>query len=317
MININYFSNSRLEFFPLMFHFLKKIKPENKKQLTLNILTTPDKVDLFKDYTDDDLKIAIVLFNSGFNYTEKLRHVLAFDAEYSVKLDEDCIINNYIWDYMIENATILNDDSNLLLSPLLSTTLPSCDEFINGFLSEEEANTIKGYFLSQRMPNGLFGVDYSPLNKYTIEAKEWNPNDYYGGLSVLPTNTKGMHPMRISYLAQTTINDFILKNYSKILAKNEYSSFEIKSPYFTNNLFLIKTSTWKNIFESYGGVYDEIPISDFKNKHNKRFMFIKNGFGIHTMYNTIYGNSNQWRIGGVDSEERELAFVENLKKNIL
>jgi hypothetical protein len=35
------------------------------------------------------------------------------------------------------------------------------------------------------------------------------------------------------------------------------------------------------------------------------------------MYNTIYGNSNKWGIGGVDSEQKELEFVENLKKIIL
>jgi hypothetical protein len=317
MININYFSNSRLEIYPLIFHFLKKIKTENKKNIKLNILTTQDKIDFFEKYIDEDLNTVILTFNNGFNYTEKLKYVLELDSEYSIKLDEDCIINNHIWDYMIENCGILNDENNLLLSPLLSTTLPSCDEFINEFLSNEEGEKIKKYFLSQEMPNGLFNVDYSPLNKYTIYAKEWIPNDYYKGLSELKTNIKGMHPMRISYNAQTNINDFILDNYQKLLNKNQYSIFEINSPYFTNNLFLIKTNTWKNIFNLYGSIYDEIPISDFKNKYNKRFMFIKNGFGIHTMYNTIYGNNNKWNIGGMDSEEKELAFISNLKKIIL
>ena len=46
-------------------------------------------------------------------------------------------------------------------------------------------------------------------------------------------------------------------------------------------------------------------------------MFVNNGFGIHTMYNTIYGNKNRWGIGGEDSEEKELNFVNELKKIIL
>jgi hypothetical protein len=317
MININYFSNSRLSFFSLMFHFIKKIKPKNKEKITLNILTTKENVLFFEGFKNDGININIIEFNDGFNYTEKLKFVLNLKSDYSVKLDEDCIINNHIWDYMIEMSNVLDDENNLLISPLLSTTLPSCDEFINGFLSSENKEIVNGFLLKQKMPNGLFGVNYEPLNKYTVDASEWDYKAYLDGLDSLPTNMKGMHPMRISYDAQTTINDLILKNHNKIIDNGEYSLFEIKSPYFTNNLFLIKTSVWKHIFEVYGGVYDEIPISDYKKNNNKKFLFIKNGFGIHTMYNTIYGNSNKWGIGGVDSEQKELEFVEDLKKIIL
>ncbi len=317
MININYFSNSRLEFFTLIFHFIKKIKPENKDKIIFNILTTSSNVSFFEKFKNDGVNMNIIKFNDGFNYTEKLKYVLNLDVEYSVKLDEDCIINNHIWDYMIENVNTLDDENNLLISPLLSTTLPSCDEFINGFLSKEDRDTITNFLVNQKMPNGLFGVNYEPLNKYTVDSVEWDYKAYLKGLGELPTNVKGMHPMRISYKAQTTINDLILKNYNKIVNNGDYSLFEIETPYFTNNLFLIKTSVWKHIFDKYGGVYDEIPISDYKKNNNKKFLFIKNGFGIHTMYNTIYGNSNIWGIGGTDSEKKELEFIEELKKLIL
>lgn len=319
MININYFANSRIIFFNLVFSFIKKIKPENKEKISLNILTTQKNFDFFDNFKNDnkDIRINVIIFKDGFNYTDKLNYVLNLDAEYSIKLDEDCLINNHIWDYMIESVNILNDDNNILLSPLLSTTLPSCDEFINGFLSNEEKKVIHGFFLEQKMPNGLFDVNYESLNKYTINSSEWDYKGYLSGLSELPTDTKGMHPMRISYNAQTTINDFILKNYKKLIEKNKYDIFEIDSPYFTNNLFLIKTSTWKQIFNTYGGVYDEIPISTYKNTNNKKFLFVKNGYGIHTMYNTIHGNLNQWGIGGVDSADKEITFMNNLTNLLL
>lgn len=319
MININYFSNNRPEFFRLIFDFILKIKDENKSKITLNILTSPTNYPFFKRVEEDatNIKINVIAFNDGFNYTDKLKYVLNLGAKYSIKLDEDCLINNHIWDYMIENCEVLDNEENLLISPTLSTTIPSCDEFINGFLNQDERNILHRIFLNQAMPNGLFGVNYEPLNKFTTEADTWDYKAYLNGLSELQTETKGMHPMRISYDGQISINHFILKNTEKLSLKNDYSLYEIKSPYFTNNLFMIKTSVWKHIFESYGGVYDEIPISNYMNQTNKKLLFIKNGYGVHTMYNTIHGNSNKWGIGGVDSAEREIKFMNELTNAIL
>ena len=39
------------------------------------------------------------------------------------------------------------------------------------------------------MPNGVWGVDYSSLNDYTINAKTWNPKNFYNGVENLNTNT--------------------------------------------------------------------------------------------------------------------------------
>jgi hypothetical protein len=318
MISINFFSNNRLIFFDLTFYFLNKIKQENKEKIKINILSNSSNYDFFVDKIKQyDLPIFIIKFNDGFNYTEKLKFSTSQETEYSIKLDEDCFINNHIWDYMIENCSVLNNNENLLITPLLSTTIPSCDLFIDNFLSDEESEIIKNFFLQQEMPVGLFDVDYSPLNETTINAKTWDYKRYYEILNTIPTDTKGMHPMRISYNAQTKINDFILNSYSKILDKNNYSFTEITTPYFTNNLFLIKTKLWDNIIKSNGQTYDEIPISNYHRENKTKILFINNGFGIHTMYNTIYGNQNRWGIGGVDSEEKEIKFVNELKKLIL
>lgn len=318
MIAINYFSNSRLNFFDIIFYFLNKIKEENKYKIYINILTVEKDVEFFKEKTKNlNLPINIIPFKDGFNYTEKLNFSINTNSKFSIKLDEDCIVNNFIWDYMIENTDVLLDDNNLLISPLLSTTIPATDEFIDGFLNEENKNEIHSYFLKQEMPNGLFGVNYEPLNEFTINSSKWDYKKYLNGLNKLNTETKGMHPMRISYNAQTRINDMILDNYEKIITKNDYSLFEIDSPYFTNNLFLIRTDIWKHIIDSNGGVYDEIPITQYRNSLNKRYLFIRNGYSIHTMYNTIYGSKNPWCIGGVDSESKEIEFVNKFSKKVI
>ena len=105
----------------------------------------------------------VIAFRDGASYLEKLQHIIKFDSEYSIKIDEDCIINNHIWDYMIENVDVLDNPENLLISPILSTAQPACDEFIKGFLTKEEREIIYSHFLNQQMPNGLFGVNYETI----------------------------------------------------------------------------------------------------------------------------------------------------------
>jgi hypothetical protein len=319
MIDIDYFSNSRVEFFELMFHFIKLVKPENKKKIRLNILTTQQHVNFFTGFNNERLgfEYNVVVFKDGFNYTDKLKHVINLSSDYSIKIDEDCFINNHIWDYLIENCNVLDDLNNLLVSPMLSTSQPSCDEFINGFLSEDEKSIIKAHLLAQKMPNGLFGVNYESLNEFTINADSWNPDKYYRALDKIPTDTKGMHPIRVSYKAQTQLNDMIVDNVDKLIGESNYNMQIINAPYFTINLFMIKTSVWRDIYNTYGGSYDEIAISKYRKDSNKNFLFVKNGYGIHTMYNTIYGNKNKWGIGGVDSQEKENNFIKELKKIIL
>lgn len=319
MININYFSNSRLEFFDLIFYFINKIKPENKEKIKINILTTPSKVDYFIDRKDKypSLKINTVLFPEGMYYISKLHFCMNLPEEYSIKLDEDCIINNHIWDYMIENITILDNDENLLLTPLLSTTYPSSDFFIKGFLNKEQQDIINNHLKNREMPNGLFGVDYSPLNKCTIHADKYDFFEYNKALGELNTEKKGISPMRISYEAQMTINDYILEKYENLCEENDYNIMEIDSPYYTNNLFMMKTKLWKHIFETNGGDYDEIGISNYKRGNNKKFLFIDNGFGVHSMFNSVVGNQNPWGIGHPDAAKNEFEFMEKLTKLII
>jgi hypothetical protein len=319
MINIGYFSNSRTEFFELAFHFVKLIHQDNKKLIRFNVLTTADKVDFFEGFNTGELgfEYNVIPFKNRFNYTDKLKHVLSLDGEYSMKMDEDCIINNHIWDYMITNANVLDNTDNLLLTPMLSTSQPSCDEFIEGFLSESDRDIIHNHFLNQKMPNGLFNVNYEPLNEFTVNADKWNPDAFYLGLDKIPTDTKGMHPIRISYNAQTMLNDMIVTNVDKLMAKGTYGVIELDRPYFTINMFMMKTSLWKEIFDKYGGTYDEIAISQHRKATNTKFLFVENGYGIHTMYNTIYGNQNRWGIGGVDSVQKEIKFINDLKEIIL
>ena len=60
-----------------------------------------------------------------------------------------------------------------------------------------------------------------------------------------------------------------------------------------------------------------LSLAKYKKDNNKKFIFVKNGFGIHPMFNTVYGNKNRWNIGGENGEMDELNFYNDLTKKII
>jgi hypothetical protein len=317
-ITINYLSHNRLSYTDLIFYFLKNIKSENKNKLHLNILATHEND--WKTKCDElGIDYTVHLLSGHLNYMSKIKIAVSSDTEYSVKLDEDCFMNNHLWDYLIENVSILERDDVLSISPTMSNNIPSCDYFIEDFITDPKIKTdVHNFFLKREMPNGLWGVDYSSLNKHTIHSNKWDFKNYYSDLEKLNTYTKGIHPLRISYESQMIINDYIGNNIEKFLSKNDYNFFEIYSPYFTNSLFFIKTKNWLDIvnqpsFDS----FDEITFNKYKKDKNKIMLFVKNGFGIHPMFNTVHGNKNIWGIGGENGEQDEIDFYNKIKNLII
>lgn len=269
MITINYLAHDRSNnFWNITKHFLNLIKQENKRKIRINILSTHT-----TDFERlDDIETNIVKFNSGYNYMAKVEYALSQNTKYSVKLDEDCFIGNHVWDYMIENVEILDSDDNFILAPLLSNNIPLVDQFIESFITDESVKgQIYADFLKRDMPNGLWGVDYSPLNAYTLQATSWNPSAFYEGVSQIDHYYKGIHPIRICAEAQVILNDYLMDNFHKITDKQDYSIEEFTCPYYTNSVFLIKTEDWKRVVLTPGSDgFDEVSLNNFKNTLNKK-----------------------------------------------
>lgn len=310
MITINYLTHHRNKvFWDISKYFFDRIKEENKSKIKLNILST-NNIDFV---LPDRIETNVVSFDDNeLNYISKIRYAISQDTEYSVKLDEDCFINNHIWDYMIENVSILENQSNLAIVPVLSNNIPLVDNFIKNFITDLKVkDKIYKNFLNQNMPNGLWGVDYSPLNQYTINADSWDPENFYDGVSQLNHFYKGIHPIRICANAQLILNKYILENFDRIVQKNNYSLQEFSCPYYTNSMFLIKTKEWINVLntESFDA-FDEVQFNVYKNRFNKKLFFVENGFAIHPTYNTIHNvNYNVWGIGLPDGKGYELDFT--------
>lgn len=316
-ITINYLPHSRpIEYWKITSHFLNKIKEENKSKIKVNILATEDREWL--NYLDPKINSNVILFPFNGNYLNKVHFASKDSNPYSVKLDEDCFMSNYVWDFLIENINILDDPKNLLISPLVSTNIPLVDKFIESYITDNEVkNKLYEYFLNRTMPSNIWGVDYTSLNEYTINSDYWDSEKYYEGVAKINHYYRGIHPVRISAESQILINEYILNTIDRFFSKDNYSIKEFKAPYFTNNVFAFKTEDWRKILSLPNDGFDEVPLSEYKNAHNKKCFYIENGFCIHPMYNTVFGYNPQFNIGMDNGLQKEIEIVQNIASKVL
>jgi hypothetical protein len=317
MITIDYLPHARpIEYWRLTSHFLNGIKPENKKKIKINILATNDEPWL--DYLDPDIAAQVIIFPYNGNYLAKANMASKDENPYSVKLDEDCFMNSHVWDYMIENINILDDPDTLLISPLVSTNIPLVDQFIEAYIDDVEVKEqLYSFFKNRYMPNNLWGVDYTSLNKHTVDAEKWDSETYYKGVADINHYYRGIHPVRISVEAQLLLSEYVLNTMDKFLSKQEYSLKEFNRPYFTNNIFAFKTEDWRKVLELPNDGFDEVPLSEYKNAHNKKCYYIDNGFCVHPMYNTVFGFNPEFNIGMNNGLQKEIEIVNQFVQKIL
>lgn len=278
-------------------YFIKRIS--NRESIKVYFLATSDTngdIDpLYNKYSnelkDNGIDSEVVKFSGGINYMQKINYAQTQDSEYSVKMDEDLWFNENVWDYIIDNIDILDDPNNLLISPLLSNGIPTCDYFVNDFMTNHERDEINKLILGTRL-NKYWGVDYNSLNDATIRATSWDSEYFYMLVSRIDHHYKGIHPVRVNFELNKRINDFTIRSYDKFCdVRQSDMTMQIDcKPYLCNSIFFIKTDRWREIVNNeslYRDSFDEVPLNLYCDNNNLNFVFVRNGYGIHTLYNTV------------------------------
>lgn len=295
-INILTHKEERFNFTLKSLEFLNKIKENNKEKIKIvicfsNFNNLENWENVINNLNKNNIKSEILYIkNRGLNYMEKINTLINSDCEYSCSMDDDIFITNDLWDYIIENINILEDEDNLFLAPLISNGIPSVDLFINDFFNDNDKQEINNIFKKTKIEN-MWGVDYSSLN---YEKENWNM-DFYENVNKINHHYKGIHPVRVSLDAHKKIADIICNNKENFLKNKNYYIEKFKLPYFCNSFYFIKTSTWKNIINDktlFKDEFDEVPLNLYREKNDLNMIFVRNGFCLHMAYNTI-GLENQ------------------------
>lgn len=290
MINIYYLQHRR-NFLPILFYFLNRIKPENKKQIQLFLLNTDIRI-IDQSQFPQDISVHIVDFsyNTFNNFRDKFLFALKQDSEYFFKLDEDIIFSEHVWNYMIENAKIVKQPDIITLSPIINIGVPSCDYFIDAFCTEEQKRIIDNIFLSvniQDTAGKSWGInEFDALNQHTIRSQTWNKDVFQQTLAACQTHLKGVHPIRFCYEAQEFMMKVVLDNLSKFLSPNNFSPFcDPYISYLVNDICLYETEKIRKVKDEFGiDPYDEIPMNLFAQKYKLKHVFIQNAFALHTFF---------------------------------
>lgn len=228
------------------------------------------------------------------NYLHKIKATLDYmksqNIPYLMKHDNDILMSSHLYDFLFESLDVLEDSNHLVLTPTLTSGIPTCDMFMQDFLTEEEQTTMGKLFLNYRH-GPLWGTDYTALNQFTVDATEWNAANYYNGVKNHPHHYKGIHPVRMSKEAIFQLNEYVLAHKEEILSKGNYRlNYDSTSPYFCNSVFCIQASVYESLLsrnDLYVDSFDEVPLNKWRDMFGMNLVIVRGGAAIHPFYNTI------------------------------
>lgn len=243
---------------------------------------------------DTKINYRIAQVEQEKNYLRKIAVTLQYMSDnqipYLMKHDNDIVMSGHLYDYLYKNLECLQDEKNLVLTPTLTSGIPTCDIFLEDFCSEQEKDTMGRLFL--RYTHGpLWGTDYTELNSHTVGAASWNARAYYAAVKERTHHYKGIHPVRMEKDAIITLNQYVLEKKDKIFAKGDYTlSYDSESPYFCNSIFCIRADIYQKILQRqdlYVDSFDEVPLNKWRDMFQLNLVIVRNGVAIHPIYNTI------------------------------
>jgi hypothetical protein len=275
------------------------------------------------------------------NYMPKVNYAIDYaknnNFNFILKYDSDVLLPSYTIDQIFENIGLLNEDSNLTLSPLISNGIPTVEYFIDDFFSQEEAKIIREEFKKCEFHKQEGIMDYRPLNSLTINNNDlWDGEKYYDllnsyieslidiGNGRTPENYskfyRGMHPIRHGF-GNYILNDMIISKKELFFSEKECRiQYDQRCRQLVAMCFCIKTKVYDRIINQENLIIDgcdEVPINRFGWSNNYNHLLIRNGYGIHIIYNW------QWFLNNIDGgsniekpirtiDEYETEFIKKL-----
>lgn len=303
MIQINLFNSSenkyRLPLVKAALIELANIKEENKKEIQLYVYCHENDNDLWEEmlYPVVGAGIEAILASMPTDaYEHKMQVAQQTTTEYFCKWDDDVFINRHVWDYMIENRSILDDPTVSVLAPTLSNGMPSVELFIEDFLTEEEKQEVHRIFLKDNIDENIFGCNFQEVREYIENLEKWDGKEYWKlvdrvnpikdkiGLPWYYTIVKGVHPARFSYDYNMFIAKHAVNKKEVVFNSSEFFLEKYITPYFCNNLFITRTDFYLQAQKVFFDNWDEGQLTMYANQTDKSPVYVRNCYGIHMAY---------------------------------
>lgn len=299
-----FYHNENRNYLPTLIRILDRMEEENKKNCKLYILSTNKRN--FK--IDTDIETEICVFNhTGNNYRNKLLHLINMSHKYSMTLSEDFLTSNYVFDYLIDNRELLDNQYIAHLTGITQIGVPSVEHFLNLFCTPDEKEIVHQLFLKTDMSfvAEKWNIpEISTLNKHTLQTEKWSYKNFHADLQKLNTIFKGIHPVRFNYKAQIFLSEIVINNIDKFMQKHKYEIFTDDICHHCNDMSFHLNNTLKTVEEKYKLDPDEeVALSRYKRDFGLNFNFIKYGY----VYTELFSfNYYQIPAQKLDSKRKEI-----------
>jgi hypothetical protein len=302
MIQINLFNSSESQYrLPLVKAALKEfsnIKSENKQKVHLVVYFHEKNEEVWNELLYPVIEAGIdvsVAAMPADTYMDKVTIATQSEYPYLCKWDDDVFINRYVWDFMIENVSVVDRPDVSVLAPTLSNGMPSLGLFIEDFLNEAETSKVHEIFLKDNVVPDIWGCNHHAVYNAVKNMDHWDDRKYW---KLVDTNNpikntnhpwhmflaKGLHPGRFSYDYNMFLAKHAENNIEKLLEPNDYFLDTYKAPYFCNNLFISTTEFFRESQKLFFNHWDEGQMTAYMNLLDQVPMFVRNCYGIQPAY---------------------------------
>lgn len=285
-LSINLFARGNYQAVPVLFSTLLEALEELDFPISLNIFTSDQGAEHLRGKLPLAGQIKLRIVDS---YWGKALRTYLSPAEVIVKVDDDIFMDKNSW--LLFLASAMKSESDVLLSPVITTGLPSVELFVQHYLTDSEAEEVRELFDAVVFPNSLWGVDYSTLNfRYRLGLEQ-----FLRAVKALPTDYLGIHPVRISPEAQARLLQLGLKALDRGIVQQVKDDLEESTSYFCNNVFSLHRSSARKLIRGFFlrrfrfDGYDELGINWLISRGFVRHYVIKKALAIHPSFNSAPG----------------------------
>lgn len=242
-----------------------------------------------------------LLFMAGFKstyvategYLGKARVIAGSRADVIIKCDEDIFLTSAVWNqFLSESMELLKNGESLVISPNVSTGVPSVESFIDCFFEPSLVSRIRKIFEETVFPREFLGAPYHLLNgKYRTSQ----PSEFFSEVAKLPSRLKGVHPVRFSALAQHEIIAGITSSerWKFPLSKRSYPPKIFHPVYFCNSIFACPSGLYRRVISGidsgqlFSDGFDELALNQFMVREKIPLVIFQHLAAVHPSYNTI------------------------------
>lgn len=163
-----------------------------------------------KSFLQTSLNIDFI--QTGSEYMDKIRAFIDYSKvnnyNYCIKVDNDIILPTYVFDFIYENISVLDNTNNGILLPSLTTSIPGFYYFIEDFGNEEIKYKLFSMF-----------QDFKYINEWSVVnsslPKDWSLENYHSFIENIKEpyggNYKAIHPIRFYGDSTKELNKYIVE----------------------------------------------------------------------------------------------------------